>query len=232
MCDQRERLIGYLYEEGDAAERAAVQSHLGECAVCREEIAGFRSVQEDLREWEVPQHESVWRPFAPPQPAPWWQQVPRWAMAAAAGLVLMSGATGGAVAYFLTPASQPLVQQTAAPAMLQNTSSVTADDLAAAEARVMERMRVELAAFGTKYSTTADRVLTVSNTGLPGDEARLRQLEQQVADLAVKHDNQLELIGRVNNNMKDFRLAYETKYQGVLQKMNGLASLVDQTSGK
>lgn len=225
MCDQRERLIGYLYEEGDPAERAEVQSHLGECAVCREEIAGFRSVQEDLREWEVPEHESVWRPFAAPQPTPWWQQVPRWAMAAAAGLVLMSGATGGAVAYFMTPAPQHLVQQ-APPAILQNTSSVTADDLAAAEARVLDRVRTEFAAFQSQVPAGADRVLTVSNTGLPGDEARLRQLEQQVADLLLKTDEQFGIASGIRANLQLHKTALDTKYAAMEAKLKNALELV------
>lgn len=224
MCDQRERLIGYLYEEGDPAERAEVQSHLGECADCREEIAGFRSVQEDLREWEVPQHESVWRPFAPPQPTLWWQQVPRWAMAAAAGLVLMSGATGGAVAYFLTPAPQQLVQQ-APPAILQNTSSITADDLAAAEARVMERVRLQFATFETQYASS-DRVLTAVNSGVPGDDARLREIEQQMADLRKENEKQFGVIMSVDANIKNLRIAYDGRQQYLLSKVNSLTELV------
>src|SRR5262245_25303266 len=95
MCDQRERLIGYVYDECDPAERAAVQQHLDSCGECRTEIAALRSVRVDLQSWEVPDHESVWKPFTPAPAPAWWSQVPRWAMAAAAGLVIISGAAGG-----------------------------------------------------------------------------------------------------------------------------------------
>jgi len=87
MCNQRDRLIGYVYDECNASERDEVQRHLETCGECRAEIAGLRSVREDLLAWDVPDHESVWRPFAP-APAPrWWVQVPGWAMAAAASIV-------------------------------------------------------------------------------------------------------------------------------------------------
>jgi len=227
MCDQRERLIGYLYEEGDTAERAVVQAHLDGCADCRAEIAGFRSVQNDLRAWDVPDHESVWRPFAPAPAPAWWQQVPRWAVAAAAGLVLMSGATGGAVAYLMTPAKTPqvVVQAPQAP-MLQNTSSVTADDLAAAEARVLERVRLQFAALETQFSASSDRVLTASNTGVPGDDARLRQIEQQMSDLRKENEKQFGVIMSVDANIKNLRIAYDGRQQYLLSKVNSLTELV------
>src|SRR5687768_10185742 len=227
MCDQRERLIGYLYEEGDTAERAVVQAHLDGCADCRAEIAGFRSVQNDLRAWDVPDHESVWRPFAPAPAPAWWQQVPRWAVAAAAGLVLMSGATGGAVAYLMTPAKTPqvVVQAPQAP-MLQNTSSVTADDLAAAEARVLERVRLQFAALETQFSASSDRVLTASNTGVPGDDARLRQIEQQMSDLRKENEKQFGVIMSVDANIKNLRIAYDFRQQYLLSKVNSLTELV------
>jgi anti-sigma factor RsiW len=227
MCDQRERLIGYLYEEGDTAERAVVQAHLDGCADCRAEIAGFRSVQNDLRAWDVPDHESVWRPFAPAPAPAWWQQVPRWALAAAAGLVLMSGATGGAVAYLMMPAQTPqvVVQAPQAP-MVQNSSSVTADDLAAAEARVMERVRLQFAALETQFSASSDRVLTASNTGVPGDEARLRHLEQAVGAIRAESEKQFGIILSFNEEFRNQRLKSETKYGLLKTRVDSLVDLV------
>ena len=238
MCDQRERLIGYLYEEGDAAERAVVQAHLDECADCRAEIAGFRSVQNDLRAWDVPDHESVWRPFAPAPAPQWWQQVPRWALAAAAGLMLMSGATGGAVAYLVMPEPSPevVVQAPQAP-ILQNTSSVTAGDLAAAEARVMERMRIQFAAL-----ETSGRVMTASSN-IPGDESRLRQLEQAVAafsdgdarlravesqmtDIRLKAEEQLGIAAEIYANQKFNRNYIDIQLAGVKNSITQLNQLI------
>jgi len=124
MCEDRQRLIGYVYEECDASERRLIDAHLAECATCRQEISGLRAVREDLLAWEVPEHESVWRPFAAPQPAVWWRQVPVWAMVAAASVMFAIGAAGGIVTNAIlshraaqvamaTPSQPPAVQAVA-----------------------------------------------------------------------------------------------------------------------
>lgn len=95
MCDQRERLIDYLYDEAAPADRRVVEAHLESCGDCREEIRAFRRVREDLLAWEVPNAESVWTPFAPQPVMPWHRQIPAWAMAAAAGLMIIFGSAGG-----------------------------------------------------------------------------------------------------------------------------------------
>src|SRR5436190_276553 len=95
MCDERERLIGYVYDECDPGEKRLVEAHLQTCETCREEIGGLRSVRTDLLAWDVPEHGSVWTPFVKARPAPSWRDVPLWAMAAAASLVFLVGAAGG-----------------------------------------------------------------------------------------------------------------------------------------
>ena len=59
MCDDREKLIAYLYDEATAAERRQVDAHLATCAECREELRSLRGVRQDLLAWDVPAHESV-----------------------------------------------------------------------------------------------------------------------------------------------------------------------------
>ena len=97
-CDDTETLVAYLYDEADAAERAAVTRHLVECARCRDEVAALGGVRHAL---------SRWTPLAPPlrfgvvqEPvpstvrpaAPAWQTVPVWAQVAAATLAVAVGA--------------------------------------------------------------------------------------------------------------------------------------------
>ena len=48
MCNERERLIGYVYDECADDERRAIEAHLEECGACRTEIGGFRRVRQDL----------------------------------------------------------------------------------------------------------------------------------------------------------------------------------------
>jgi hypothetical protein len=147
MCDDRERLIGYIYDECDAAERERIEEHLAGCLDCRQEIAALRTVREDLLAWDVPRHATIWRPVTPERVT--WRTVPGWAMAAAAALMLMSGAAGGAVAQMLL--SQPeggVVQTDAAPIMaasVQASPGSTAAEVAALEQR-LAAIRAELRA--------------------------------------------------------------------------------------
>src|SRR5262245_48149450 len=104
MCDERERLIGYIYEECDADERRQIETHLKSCAVCQDEIAGLQSVRQDLLAWDVPDHAPVWRPMpaAVTPPIVWWRQTPGWALAVAAAVVLLAGLAGGAATRLMT----------------------------------------------------------------------------------------------------------------------------------
>jgi anti-sigma factor RsiW len=115
MCDQRERLMDYLYDEAAPADRREVEGHLESCAECRSEMRAFRRVREDLLAWDVPAYESVWTPFAPAPSVPWHRQVPAWAMSAAAGLMLLLGAGGGFAVNALVQAEPVQVQLAAAP---------------------------------------------------------------------------------------------------------------------
>jgi hypothetical protein len=99
-----------VYDECDAAERRAVEEHLESCHVCRHEIGGLRKVRQDLLAWDVPEQAPVWRPVVPvAAPVSPWSAIPAWAMSAAAGLLLMVGAAGGAVTYALLPRATPQV---------------------------------------------------------------------------------------------------------------------------
>ena len=45
MCDERERLIGYVYDDCDLEEKRLIEGHLAGCEICRDEISGLRSVR-------------------------------------------------------------------------------------------------------------------------------------------------------------------------------------------
>lgn len=129
MCDDRETLIAYLYDEATAAERRQVDAHLATCADCREELRSLRGVRQDLLAWDVPAHESVWKPFAAPQPVVWWRQVPAWGLAAAATLVFGVGLAGGYVA------AAP-IKAAAAAQLAQTQQAPNADAVRALEQRL------------------------------------------------------------------------------------------------
>lgn len=96
--DRDEILIAYLYGEIDAAPRAAFEAHLVTCERCRNELSDLRSVRSSLQEWTAPEATSsaasgVPLPAVRPGRAAWLREMPLWARAAAALLVV--GASAG-----------------------------------------------------------------------------------------------------------------------------------------
>ncbi len=104
-CDDKQNLIAYVYGEVDAAMRDRVDAHLASCARCAEEVRALGDVRAELGQWAPPDAElgfAIVRKSAAEseqpdakvlRPARWWQTVPPWAQAAAAILVLASGAS-------------------------------------------------------------------------------------------------------------------------------------------
>jgi len=96
-CDDKERLVSYLYDEGGDDDRTAVDTHLATCAACRKEVAELRSLRVDLGRWQPPDADFTVRIVREPAARSWWR-VPTWATAAlAAGLVLALGAAAANV---------------------------------------------------------------------------------------------------------------------------------------
>ena len=93
-CEDRERLVSYLYDDGSDTERAAVEAHLARCAACAAELAELRAVRASLADWQPPESAlgfRITRDSADPPARAWWP-LPAWAQAAAAVLVLGAGA--------------------------------------------------------------------------------------------------------------------------------------------
>lgn len=182
MCDERERLIGFVYDECDPAERREIARHLEECGTCRTEIGGLRNVRQDLLAWEVEGGPAVWRPFVAPAVQPWYKQVPAWAMATAATLMFLLGAAGGFVTQSLmrgTPdaAAGPIVAAPPRPSAVVITE---------AEQRIVDRLRAELvaqinasrpsAAVPVSAGVNPDQLLQRVNSIVEKSEQRMYQL--------------------------------------------------------
>ena len=98
-CQDKERLVAYLYDEdGAAEEREAVEAHLAVCRDCAVEIAQLRGVREQLAEWRTPEIDMGFRVVREPLVA-----VPRsrsrvaaWAALSAAAVLAL--AVGAAIA--------------------------------------------------------------------------------------------------------------------------------------
>lgn len=225
MCNQREKLIGYVYDECEPAERAAVQEHLDTCAECRTEIAALRSVRSDLQSWQVPDAEyvSVWRPFAP-QPAPsWWQQVPRWVLAAAAGVVMMSGAAGGAAAYMVL--NQEPVQASQA-AAVQPVSAVTVNDVNALEQRLRTLVKVEVDRLNSQVQLASSRPSVQMSA--EQEVAFHAAFDRQLAELRATTDKQRGVIMGIYNNLGQIQKGFDTRHAVLTTRVAGLASVLEQ----
>lgn len=157
MCHERERLIEYVYDECDAAERDRVHRHLASCATCREEIAGLRATRQDLLAWEVPDHGSVWKPFAPARLNPWWREVPAWALATAAGIMFLIGVSGGVTAQALMrPAAAPASANETVSASVAETAAIQAE-LSALEQKITLATRADIARLDQRVQAVSDR---------------------------------------------------------------------------
>jgi len=210
MCDERERLIGYVYDECDGDDRTQIDRHLESCATCREEIAGLQETRQDLLAWEVPDHGSVWRPFVPARLMPWWREVPAWAMATAAGVMFAIGIGGGATAQaVMASRSAGVTTPTPAPVSVAQSVDQTTRETATARAELaaLEARMVSLNAVLNRHLSTGDGVtavrvadtdsrLTEQVWNVSGDinemwrklgnlEAQQRQVNFQVAQLAL-----------------------------------------------
>jgi hypothetical protein len=112
------------------------------CEECREEISGLRGVRLDLQAWTLPPHDSVWKPFVPSRVTPWWREVPAWALAAAAGLMFLTGLGGGFAARAIAPVQAVQVGPTA-PTMLQAAPVVTDAQTAAIEQHILASLQAK-----------------------------------------------------------------------------------------
>jgi hypothetical protein len=87
-ADRDETIVAFLYDELDASRRRDFNAHLLTCVVCRDEVAGLRTVRTQLARWEPPALASPTSPVAATSRAAWWRTVPAWAQVAAALLFL------------------------------------------------------------------------------------------------------------------------------------------------
>lgn len=192
MCDERERLIEYVYGEAVTAERQRIEAHLAECHVCRAEVAGLRSVRDDLLAWDVPRHEPVWRPVVPAPVVAARRSVPVWSLAAAASVVFAAGLAGGMAARGWIPdlaPNAPAVQASVVPegASGLQAASVTAEDLAKLESAILQRVRGEMAdriRAATPPAGSSGSTARVNAVNRPDTvtEARLAAIEQWMDD--------------------------------------------------
>ncbi len=92
--DRDETLVAYLYDDIDAAARTAFEAHLSSCIACRDELESLQGVRHRLGAWAAPdanlavsRRQSTVNSRRPTRNS-WLPDVPAWAQAAAAILIL------------------------------------------------------------------------------------------------------------------------------------------------
>lgn len=217
MCDQREVLMDYLFDEASPAVRQQMERHLETCDACRTEVRQFRQVRQDLLAWEVPEYTSVFTPFAPVQTVPWYRQVPAWTMAAAASVMFVLGTAGGFAAQSMMT-TQP-VATTAANAAVPP-PPVSSQDSGLDEATVRRLIAGSVA-------DVEGRLLTQVSLRTPGLDPKIR--EAILGDAAVlvrdSHAQQWDLLERYVNEVQRERARERRDYEQTL------GNLRDQVAG-
>lgn len=61
MCENKELLVGYLYDDVTNEERRAFEAHMASCADCFDEVAALRSTRSHLENWSPPNAELGFR---------------------------------------------------------------------------------------------------------------------------------------------------------------------------
>jgi hypothetical protein len=95
MCDSKDLLVSFLYDELDGAQKQAFRTHMLSCAECRDELAELRGARRHLKLWAPPEPDlgfQIVRNSSTPAPVTRARLNPLWGLAAAAVLVLAAGA--------------------------------------------------------------------------------------------------------------------------------------------
>jgi hypothetical protein len=209
MCtygeDRGDILIGYLYGDLDPGERVRFEAHLASCSACAGELAELGGVRAQLGRWSPPEPGALVHPGIE-QPRRWWRDVPAWAQAAAALLVLGASAAimhlevrfdgaGVTVRTGWSAAASPLVQgdraDVPAPVAIAGPASdAWRAELAAVEARLRREFRLPAAT-----------ITTAARPEAQDDPALLRRVRAIVEESERRQQRELAL--RIAGVMRD-----------------------------
>jgi len=94
MCDSKELLVSFLYDEIDSASKRDFQRHLATCVACRDELAELGATRAQIATWTPPDADLGFRIVREADSAKrrWFQWSPAWGFAAAAIVLLAIGA--------------------------------------------------------------------------------------------------------------------------------------------
>jgi anti-sigma factor RsiW len=191
-----ETLVAYLYDDIEPAARLAFESHLARCAACRRELDELAIVRGQLGEWKPPSLDRVLSAGTPTHDrkahVAWWKEIPAWAQAAAAVLVL--GASAGVANLQISYGAQGFSVRTgwmgtaspggvAAPGA--NQAAPWRADVAALEQQVRDLRAATVAqAAAARPNADADAVLRRVRTLIEqGEQRQQRELALRIAEV-------------------------------------------------
>ena len=212
-CQDKERLIAYLYDDQSVEERDLVEAHLAECRACAEEIADLRGVRQQLTEWRAPEADLGFRivkesAAAAPRRRSW---LPAWAALPAAAIVVLAVSAAvanvevrydGDAITLRTGWSRPTSARSAtasSPSIDGRSTTASADDQRwrAELAAVERRLRAEFATAGNSSATSGapaapnrDLLKQVQALVAESEERQQRELALRFAQLVHEVDSQ------------------------------------------
>ena len=179
QCGDHAALIGYLYDDCDPAEAAAIAGHIAICANCAAELRGLEETRQGLQAWTPPEVALGFQVVAAApaaqvlRPARWWARpLPAWAQVAAAVVLFSTGVALGT--WRDVAVSAPAATPTA----------VSTSDLAALE----QRLRAEF-----NQARSAAPVPVPASTVAPKDGALMQQVRALIEESERRQQRELTL---------------------------------------
>jgi anti-sigma factor RsiW len=231
--DRDDALIAYLYDDIDAAARAAFDAHLAGCEPCRVELEALGGVRTQLARWNPPEPKSLTaantNPYSAIRNPQWWRTIPAWAQAAAALLFLGVSAgianldvrydsNGFAIrtGWLKPPQSAPAAAATApsggvglASIAGQNSSAASREDLVALEQRLRTELKPATPAPAGARAASSDAEILRKVRALIDDTERRQQSElalrlaQAISDVNAARQADLRRVDLTLNRVEN-----------------------------
>jgi hypothetical protein len=210
-------LIEYLYDDIDPGARAAFETHLAGCGVCRRELEELGIVRRQLANWQPPQakwdRESAWEgepaKFVLPASRGRWRDIPAWAQVAAA--LLFVGVSAAVANLDVTYNSSGLSIRTGWSSAADRTPAPEGRAEGGAAADDAAPWRVDLAALETALRAEM-RSSSTAQTARSGNavdaDALLKRVRTLIADSEQRQQRELALrIAEVDTSVRAQRYA-------------------------
>ena len=195
MCDERERLIGYVYDECDPSGAPGGREPPRECPTCRagnrraargasgSARVGVPDHEPDLAAGRAGAREAVVAAGA------------AWAMAAAAAVLLVVGVLGGAATRLFFMPAAPAVTVASQPAR------VSPAELAAIKARVLATLRAEIESRPQQVVATRSRELA-PQTPDPSVVTLAREVSELRAQQILLAENLMDDVKNISERQR------------------------------